>query len=322
MKYGMSSCFFFMAQTALHDYFRRIAFEVRLLSKHIGIEQGLSLEDINAEWKAYTRGEAGGISSKTWRRDKETINEIFDIFIDVRQPTKNRWVYFVLDRHDVEHNGLLSWTLSALRIIDLMAQAKALRMLILLNVFIVDTHIIETLLAAMIRRCKIVLTYKKHDKPQQEYTLAPYCIKQYNDRLYLLARKPNADMHIFSLDPRVVSIKVSNEPFVIPTDFDPQAYFADYFGVFVSSDYPPTPVVLRAYGPLRFYLNDAPIHSSQRSLPPSKHHQDFTLRLALTNDFIHYLLSRGSDLKVLAPQSLANHIRDQHLEAAQRYATA
>lgn len=62
-----------------------------------------------------------------------------------------------------------------------------------------------------------------------------------------------------------------------------------------------------------------PIHKSQREIGQGENFADFELYMRPTVDLSGHLLSRGSQIKVLSPQWLADELRDMHLEAALMY---
>ena len=123
----------------------------------------------------------------------------------------------------------------------------------------------------------------------------------------------------FSFD-RIVSVQILKEKFKMPKDFDPKEYFADCFGVMRGEDkWPVQRIVLRAYGNEPHYMDDLPIHSSQKVLGYGDGYVDYEVRMCPTSDFMGYVLSRGKWLRVISPQSVADDVNNRLLEAAERY---
>ena len=114
-------------------------------------------------------------------------------------------------------------------------------------------------------------------------------------------------------------MKLTDVKFRIDPDFDAQEYFNECYGVLVGDDTRPERIVIRAYGYERYYLRDLPIHKSQYEIGRGENFADFEFYLRPTIDFSGHLLSRGSLLKVLQPQWLADEIHDMHQEAAAMY---
>jgi predicted DNA-binding transcriptional regulator YafY len=78
-------------------------------------------------------------------------------------------------------------------------------------------------------------------------------------------------------------------------------------------------ILVRAYQNERYYLRDLPMHHSQKLMNEGEDYADYEYNLCPTLDFFGYLLSRGSYIKVLEPQWVADKIRNMHLEALKRY---
>ena len=178
---------------------------------------------------------------------------------------------------------------------------------------------LDYILSAMKKDRILHLVYKKYDSDQEkEYTIAPYCIKLYHRRWYMLARLDTSELRIFSID-RIREIEIKDEAFLIDPNFDAEAYFYDCFGVVRAENMEPERIVLRAFGTECHYLRDLPFHHSRREIAKTDDYTDFELYLRPTLDLQGQILSRGSRLKVISPQSLADRISQTLQEAAALY---
>lgn len=307
-----------MATTALIHIIRRIAFEIRFLLRR---RHGATLQDISDAWGRHNLDEAEPIDKKMWRDDRLRIADAFAVDIEARQVTRNVWVYAIRNPDALHDNQLLRWTLSALRVIDLLYAARALRSRILLEDFPADTDSLEQTLEAMKRGVRLSLTYKPYDKPERDHIVAPYCIKQYRRRLFMLCRFEHGHLGILSLD-RIRRAAPLHERFTLPPDFDAARYFQYAYGVFVSERFPPEDICLRAYDDEPSYLDDVPLHASQRKTSQTPHYTDYHLHLSPTRDLVAYILSRGPRLKVLSPQSLVEAVCLRAQEVVALYQTA
>ena len=180
----------------------------------------------------------------------------------------------------------------------------------------------------MKKSVRIAVDYRKYgtDNPNH-LTFEPYCLKLFKQRWYILGHfhrdatkeKPESDYFgVFSFD-RILNLELTDTKFKIDPDFDAQEYFDECYGVLVGDDTKPERIVIRAYGYERYYLRDLPIHKSQHEIGQGENFADFELYMRPTIDFSGHLLSRGSLIKVLSPQWLADEIHDMHLEAAAMY---
>ncbi|MBO6190563.1 MAG: WYL domain-containing protein [Alloprevotella sp.] len=101
--------------------------------------------------------------------------------------------------------------------------------------------------------------------------------------------------------------------------FDATEYFKENFGILVHDDTPIQRIVVRAYGMVRFYVRDLPLHHSQRKIVSTDEYADFELNLRPTIDFSNHLMTYTDGLKVLSPQWLADEMYQMHLNSAQFY---
>ena len=132
-----------------------------------------------------------------------------------------------------------------------------------------------------------------------------------------LARFDSGNFSIFSLD-RIKETEITDETFEVEPDFDAEAFFSECFGVVRVDDVKPEKIVIRAFGTECNYLRDLPLHHSQREIAHTEDYTDFELYLRPTLDLQGQILSRGSRLKVLSPQSLSDKISRTLQEAAIR----
>ena len=96
-------------------------------------------------------------------------------------------------------------------------------------------------------------------------------------------------------------------------DFDPEAYFADSFGVTVDEDCSVERVRVRVQGVQRQYLRTLPLHASQKEVETAEDASVFEFYLRPTLDFQQELLTHAvnaeEDIEVLEPQWLREHMQ-------------
>ncbi|MDD6535957.1 MAG: WYL domain-containing protein, partial [Prevotella sp.] len=95
--------------------------------------------------------------------------------------------------------------------------------------------------------------------------------------------------------------------------------FSECFGVFASESTPAERIVLRAYNKQRYYLNDLPLHHSQKVIGRGENYTDFEYYIRPTIDFCGHILSLANQLKVIYPQSLADRIRQMAMDTLEMY---
>jgi hypothetical protein len=167
---------------------------------------------------------------------------------------------------------------------------------------------IKRIIYAMNHSKMIRMEYRKYgDGKSSLRTLAPYCLKMFKRRWYLLA-KDGRSLKVFALDDRTIGVEELDEGFGLPEDFDAEVYFKNVFGIRLS---PPKRVVLKAYGHEVDYLRSTPLHPSQKEEESGDGFSIFSLFVGINAwEFYQEILSHGNRLEVLEPKTLREDIAD------------
>ena len=166
-------------------------------------------------------------------------------------------------------------------------------------------HFLTDIVDAMKGNNVIMATYRNfHYKNSYTFPIAPYCLKMFQKRWYVLALSINEDrLRIYGLD-RFENIEITKDHFKFPIDFNAKDYFSSFFGVVIDEDIPLQRIVVRAFGAHQHYMRSLPLHLSQKELCSCNEYADFELTLRPTYDFIMELQSYGTMIEVMEPQSL------------------
>ena len=273
----------------------------------------ITLIDINKKWLKTEMSGGVELARSTFNRHKVAIEEIFGIYIECDR--SNGYTYYIGNAEVFSNESVQNWMLSTLSVNNVISESLSLHTRILLESIPSADERLEKIVSAMKKDHLIHIIYKKYDSDQvKEYSIAPYCIKLYHRRWYLLARLGSGEYRIFSLD-RIRETEITEDTFAVESGFDAETYFSDSFGVVRDESLKPERIVVRAFGTECNYLRDLPLHHSQHEIANTEDYADFEMYLRPTLDLQGQILSRGSRLKVLSPQSLANKI-SQTLEAA------
>ena len=257
------------------------------------------------------------MARSTFNRHKVAIEDIFGICIECDR--SNGYKYYIGNAEVLSEESVQNWMLSTLSVNNIISESLSLHHRILLESIPSADERLEKIITAMKKDHLLQIVYKRYDSDQgRQHTIAPYCIKLYHRRWYLLARFDSGNFSIFSLD-RIRETEITDETFEVEPDFDAEAYFSDCYGVVRSEDVKPEKIVIRAFGTECNYLRDLPLHHSQHEIASTEDYTDFELDLRPTLDLQGQILSRGSRLKVLSPQSLADKISQTLQEAATLY---
>ena len=274
----------------------------------------LSLEEINNLW---IRDDVIGgepLNRKSFMRHKDAILNMFGIIIECDK--EHGYKYYIDNPEVLNDDSIEGWMLSTLTVGTVLSDSIPLRDRILLESVPAGEEYLQTIIRALKTNRRITITYQRFGSESYEKTIAPYALKLFHQRWYLLSHTGN-HFATYSLD-RMLSVSLTDETFVMPEDFSPEAYFAEYFGV-LTDETPLVHVVLRTYGKTPNYLRTLPLHPSQKEIQQTDEYCDFWLDIRPTDDFIGELLKHAEGLEVLEPADLRNKVRDILKETQKRY---
>lgn len=175
---------------------------------------------------------------------------------------------------------------------------------------------LSTLFGYIINKQCVEIKYRTFTGDKCSWQIHPYYIKQYNQRWFLLGQNDDYEtLSNLALD-RIVSIKAINKEYR-ETDINFEEYFDDVIGVTIPTDGEVEEVVLK-FTPKRFpYIESKPLHWSQRVR--DRENGIIAIKVIPNRELIAQILSFGSDVEVLAPQSLREEILRQIQELSKRY---
>ena len=287
------------------------------LVKTIHEAGGITLAEINELWKQTGLSGGSAMSRTTFYRHKYAIEDIFGIIIDCDKRNGNR--YFIGNAGVLSGNSIQNWILTTISVSNVVSESKSLYNRILLEKIPSGDEALQLIIKAMQEGRKLCITYRRYSAPEsKDFTVEPYCVKLFRQRWYVLGRLLNGFLSTFSLD-RMEGVRLLDEKFRMPDDFDAESYFKDSYGIVTADNLAAERIVLRAYGKERFYLRDLPLHASQRELATAEEHTDYELHLKPTDDFKAKLMSRGQWLEVLEPQSLVEEMIEWYKKGLERY---
>ena len=280
--------------------------------------KAITFAEINERWLKTDMSEGVEMARTTFYRHKCAIEDIFGIYIDCDKKNGNR--YYIGNEYVLREDSVQNWMLSTLSVSNMVGESSSLHHRILLENIPSGDEQLHQVIAAMKDNRMVNIKYRRYTSSSSTlFILAPFCVKLFQRRWYLLGKYEDSDnLGTFSFD-RMDEVEITDKKFKIPDDFDAADYFCDSFGIVVNPHAKTERIVLRAYGKERYYLRDLPLHHSQRMINTTDDYADFELYLKPTDDFKAKLLSRGGWLEVQYPQSLANEIIEWHQCAIERY---
>ena len=285
----------------------------------------ISFAEIQEKWLDTEMSGGVEFARSTFNRHKDAIQDIFGINIDCDR--KGGYKYYIANEKVLCEATVQNWIVSTMSVNDVISDSKALHDRIVLQQIPCDEYL-ETFINAMKRKVRVEVKYRRYESDNvTEVDFEPYCLKLFNQRWYVLAHfhrdatpeKEERDYYgVYSFD-RMQEVSLTNVKFEVRDDFDAQDYFSECFGVFASESTPAERIVLRAYNKQRYYLNDLPLHHSQKVIGRGENYTDFEYYIRPTIDFCGHILSLANQLKVICPQSLADRIRQMAMDTLEMY---
>ncbi len=280
----------------------------------------LTLEEINRRWLRTEMSEGISIARSTFNRHRDAILDMFGIIIECDR--KDRFRYYIFNEEVLEEDTIQNWMLSTLSVNSVLSESKGVYDRILLEHIPSDGENLHKFIDAMKTGVRIRVNYRRYGA--EAYTSAmmldPFFVRLFNKRWYGLVKFPEPGGNLFTLAfDRIVSLELTDEKFAYPKDFDPSFWFHDSYGIVRDPEVPVEKVVIRAFGREVNYLRDLPLHQSQKEVKTEGEYSDFELTLSPTADFYSPLLARGSAIKILGPQWLADEIKRLHRESFELY---
>lgn len=280
----------------------------------------LTLEEINRHWIETEMSEGLPIARSTFNRHRDAILDMFGVIIECDR--KDGFRYYIYNEEVLEEDTIQNWVLSTLSVNSMLAESRGVHERILLERIPSEGENLHKFIEAMKRSLRIEVCYRKYGSAETKSTmiLEPYFVKLFNKRWYALVKfaDPDGLLFLLALD-RIVSLTLTDQRFEYDKDFNPAGWFRNCYGIVRDSDVPVEKVVIRAFGKEANYLRDLPLHHSQLEIVTEDDHSDFELTLSPTADFWTPLMGRGSAIKILQPQWLAEEIKNLHLQAARLY---
>ena len=296
--------------------FQQYIWLVKTIHKH----KKLTLDEINQHWLETDMSEGLPIVRSTFNRHRDAILDMFGVIIECDK--KDGFRYYIFNSEVLEEESIQNWMMSTLSVNSILSESKGVYDRILLEQIPSDGDNLHKFIDAMKRGVRIKVGYRKYGSKsvKSTMTLEPYFVKLFKRRWYAVVKFSEPDGMFFTLAfDRIVYLEISDEKFTYDKEFDPAGWFKDSYGIVRDSDVPAEKVVIRAFGKEANYLRDLPLHHSQKEICREEDFSDFELWVSPTSDFWTPLLSRGSAIKVMQPQWLADEIRRMHIEAAKLY---
>lgn len=289
------------------NYFDRYVWLIDTITRHGHITK----KEIDELWNRSSLNERreNGIPERTFHNHREAIYDTFGIEIKCDRALG----YYIANSDALEGNGIKQWLLESLSMSNMLQESKDMVGRILFEKIPSSQKWLPVIVNAMKDEKALEITYQSftHDEPYT-FIAHPYCLKLFKQRWYMLGRSEEYDQpRIYALDERMVGVKQLEKNAVVPSDFDGQAFFSNYFGVIVGKDIEPTTVKIKVVKKQVKYIESLRLHHSQQLIEETPEYNVYSFYLVPTYDFRQEIFSHGSRYEVLCPEWFREEIKEE-----------
>ena len=274
----------------------------------------LTKEEIDRKWMNNTSAnysKTTSIPERTFRRDLRAIESIFGIDYKCDRATNRYYL-----ETDLKDKSFSQWAAETMAMSQFVTECKDISKQILIEDMPSGYRYLTPIVKAMKSLRSLAVVYQSYfAELPSHFEIEPYCLKSFKRRWYVLAKSSIHDeLRVFALD-RFVKMTATDNPYLLPRNFDGEKYFKDYYGVIMNEK--PELVRLWATSFRANYLRSLPLHKSQKEVKcvpatapkANDGYSIFEMKVAPTFDLIQELRSLGAEVKVLAPQRLADWLK-------------
>lgn len=171
---------------------------------------------------------------------------------------------------------------------------------------------------AAVNKQVVSVQYKPFHKVSRARLIHPYMLKQYNNRWYLIGLNDESKAIVHLAIDRVQDVEEVRVAFIDNT-IDLTEHFEDAVGITVPYDEKPIYIELEVSNDLFPYIETKPINGSQKIIERGETTTKISIQVYDTYELRSFILSKGNQMKVIEPESLANSIQKQLKEALDNY---
>lgn len=276
-----------------------------------------TLAQIQDLWQYSALNETGEkLAERTFHHHREAILDTFGIEIKF---DKSQGYYIC--NEDMKDGGFKNWLLTSLSVNNMINESSSLRDRIVLEDIPSGQEYLETIIAAMKEDKMVQMEYQDFkDSEKVSILFAPYCIKLFKQRWYLVGRHSNkGELTIYALD-RIQKLEPTQKAFKLSAKFDASSYFSDWFGIVHDQKYyHPETIRLKVWAKQGHYFRTLPLHPSQQEVEKHEDWSIFEYFMAPTWDLEMDLLRYNDNVEVLEPQSLRDAMEEHILNMKELY---
>lgn len=246
-------------------------------------------------------GEESIISQRTFQR---MINDIEDLF-HVRIKCDRAGFYYIFDDKSDFQNTKITQSLQFFNYQKYLENFES--HISYDKTCLVGQQFLYDIQNAIKEKVCIEFNYTKYNSksnPTEQRLVAPYGLKEYKGRWYLVGKDMEKDgMRIFGLD-RISNLMETERRMTIPSDFNIHNFFKHSIGISIDNDDISEIIELEFSSKLSGFIINFPLHPSQQIILEDKKYIQIRLRSYINLELVNELMQFSDDVKVLKPQKL------------------
>ena len=272
-------------------------------------EKGLTLEQIGARWNADDEmHDEGAFAKRSFHRHRNEIKDLFGIEIE-SYGNGHEFRYRIAD--DGGNDYFRRWMMNSIAVNRIVTDSREIAQYVSLETYHDDS--LPTLLQAINESRMVSFTYSPYwkEEPSLVYNFKPHALKLFERRWYLIGRcNDRQSHHFFALD-RISGCELQQDTFKRDPKFNLEEMFDGVYGIIVDDELPVESIWLKVDPYQANYLRSLPLHKSQHEIGERDGYPVFSIRARPTFDLKQKLLSLGSSVEVLKPESLRKEMREE-----------
>ena len=180
------------------------------------------------------------------------------------------------------------------------------------------SDILVQLVMSLEEHKNVFITYQSRRSTEPiSYPISPYAIRHYQNSLYVIGfSEQHNEIRTFKVD-RISAAEKTDFPYTIPSGFCVEDYLAPCFGVYGGQER--IELVIRFSSDATRAVTESKWHPSQQVEMQGDGTAIATYQVANTPELRGWLLSFGSDIKILSPTTVAQQIQAEATTIAKQY---
>lgn len=278
-------------------------------------EKGLTLRQIAERYEQDENISDGEpYARRTFQRHRDEVLDLFGIEIECYSDG-SEYRYRIADNSSNDY--FRRWLLDSIAVNRIVTDSREVARYI--SIESTNNTALPIVLEALKDLRLVNFDYKPYRKESSThyFNFQPHALKMFERRWYLIGRYHKTH-RIFALD-RMTNVVLQEENFKRDPKFDLEKMFSGSYGIIVE-DIPVESIWLKVEAHQANYLRSLPLHRSQMELnSKSEDYAIFALRVRPTFDLRQKILSLGSAVEVLKPESLREEMREEVRRMSKMY---